>query len=401
MTTTLSTWTRTTRRAVAHAGPERDTGLMLVKAAIATVVAWQVAGHLLDSPQPFYAPLAALLVVDQTMVRSLGASAQRIAAVVLGMSVAWLVGSMVGVTWWTMVPVMLVALLLGRWRRLGDHGLQVPTLVLLSLLTVHGTDTQFTYLTILETVIGGVIGVATNAVVLAPLHIQQPREAVRGLTSRVRRLLDDMATGLREGWDAERARRWYETSSEIVQTAPEVMESIATGRESTRLNPRHDLRPVDIDWVGYERTVEAVRRSQWQVSGIARTLVDAVDAVDGGDGAHRLPVPSQHFLERYAEALEDIGSAVDHFGLRDDHEQAEVERHLRAAMETLDELGAWVRETPLDDPHAWPAYGALILDAQRLARELSARKEEAAVPTDSGPIRLPLQEGLRQLGVGD
>ena len=401
MTSTLATWTRTTRRAVAHAGPERDTGLMLAKAAIATVVAWQVAVHLLDSPQPFYAPLAALLVVDQTMVRSLGASAQRIAAVVLGMSVAWLVGSMVGVSWWTMVPVMLVALLLGRWRRLGDHGLQVPTLVLLSLLTVHGTDTQFTYLTIVETVVGGVIGVATNAVVLAPLHIQQPRDAVRGLTSRVRRLLDDMATGLREGWDAERARRWYDTSTEIVQTAPEVMESIATGRESTRLNPRHDLRPVDIDWAGYERTVETVRRSQWQVSGIARTLVDAVDAVEGADGAQRLPVPSQHFLERYAEALEDIGSAVDHFGLRDDEEQAQVDRHLRAAMETLDELGAWVRETPLDDPHAWPAYGALILDAQRLARELSAKKEEATVPTDSGPIRLPLQEGLRQLGVGD
>jgi len=401
VTSTLATWTRTTRRAVAHAGPERDTGLMLAKAAIATVVAWQVAVHLLDSPQPFYAPLAALLVVDQTMVRSLGASAQRIAAVVLGMSVAWLVGSMVGVSWWTMVPVMLVALLLGRWRRLGDHGLQVPTLVLLSLLTVHGTDTQFTYLTIVETVVGGVIGVATNAVVLAPLHIQQPRDAVRGLTSRVRRLLDDMATGLREGWDAERARRWYDTSTEIVQTAPEVMESIATGRESTRLNPRHDLRPVDIDWAGYERTVETVRRSQWQVSGIARTLVDAVDAVEGADGAQRLPVPSQHFLERYAEALEDIGSAVDHFGLRDDEEQAQVDRHLRAAMETLDELGAWVRETPLDDPHAWPAYGALILDAQRLARELSAKKEEATVPTDSGPIRLPLQEGLRQLGVGD
>lgn len=391
----MGTWTRTTRRALAHPGPERDTGLMLAKAAIATVVAWQVAVHLLDSPEPFYAPMGALLVVDQTMVRSVLASAQRIAAVVLGMSVAWLVGSLVGVTWWTMVPVLLVALLLARWRRLGEHGIQVPVMVLLSLLTVKGTDTQFTYLTIVETVIGGVIGVATNAVVLAPLHIQAPRDAVRGLTARVRRLLDDMATGLREGWDADRARRWYDTSTEIVQTAPEVLDSIAKGRESTRLNPRHDLRPVDIDWTGYERTVETIRRSQWQVSGIARTLVDAAD------DAEQLPVPSRQFLERYADALEDIGTAADHFGLRDEQEQAEVTRYLRKALATLDELGAWVRDTPLDDPHAWPAYGALILDAQRLARELAAKKEEAAVPTDSGPIRLPLQEGLRKLRIGE
>ena len=102
-----------------------------------------------------------------------------------------------------MVPVLLVAMLLGRWRRLGDHGIQVPIMVLLSLLTVKGTDTQFTYLTIVETVLGGIIGVATNAVVLAPLHIQQPRDAVRSLTARVRRLLNDMSEGLREGWDAE------------------------------------------------------------------------------------------------------------------------------------------------------------------------------------------------------
>lgn len=396
VTETLGAWTRTTRRAFAHPGPERDTGLMLLKAAIATVVAWKGAVHLLNSPQPFYAPMAALLVVDQTMVRSLFASAQRIAAVVLGMMVAWFVGSMVGVTWWSMVPVLLVALLLARWRRLGDHGIQVPVMVLLSLLTVKGTNTHFTYLTIVETVLGGVIGVATNAVVLAPLHIQQPRDAVRSLTARVRRLLDDMATGLCEGWDADRARKWYDTSTEIVQTAPAVLDAIATGRESTRLNPRHDLRPVDIDWAGYEHTVETVRRSQWQISGIARTLVDSADAAEG---TQDVPVPSQRFLERYAEALEAIGHAAEHFGLRDEDEQGEVDRHLRDALATLDELGAWVRDTPLDDPHAWPAYGALILDAQRLARELLAKKEEAAVPTDTGPIRLPLQEGLRQMGV--
>jgi uncharacterized membrane protein YccC len=392
VSSTLAAWVRAIRRAVAHAGPERDTGLMLLKAAIATVVAWQVAVHLLDSPEPFYAPLAALLVVDQTMVRSLWASVQRIAAVVLGMLVAWFVGSVLGVAWWTMVPVLLVALLLGRWRRLGEHGIQVPIMVLLSLLTVQGIDTTFTVLTILETVVGGAIGVATNAVVLAPLHLQEPRDAVRALTTRVRSLLDDMVTGLREGWDAERARGWYDTSTEIVQTAPSVLEAIETGRESTRLNPRHDLRPVDIDWAGYERTVAAVRRSQWQVSGIARTLVDAAD------DAERLPVPAPQFLERYAEALDHIGRAVDHFGLRDDHDQDEVGRQLRSALAALDELGAWLHETSLEDPQAWPAYGALILDAQRLARELAAQKEDATVPTDTGTIRRPVQGLLRRMG---
>lgn len=388
---TVGLWARSAHAALAHAGPERDAGLLLLKAAVASVVAWQFALRVLDSDTPFYGPMAALLVVDRTLVRSLWTSAQRVAAVIVGMSVAWLVGSLVGVHWWTMVPVLLLATLIAKWHRLGDHGIMVPTMVLLSLLTVRGTDTEFTYLTILETVAGGVIGVATNAVVLAPLHLRKPREEVRALTSEVRRLLLDIAEGLRGDWDADQARRWYDTSAEIGQRrAPHALEEIATGRESTLFNPRHELSPAQIDWGGYERTVEAIRRAHWQVSGIARTLVDAADE------AERLPAPSPAFLSRYAEALEEIGGAISHFGLVDEHEQEEVRTRLESAMRLLDALGDEVRRTPLDDPHAWPAYGALILDAQRLARELAAHREDAVVPTDTGPIRMPVRERLRR-----
>ena len=205
---TLGGWASAVRAALTTPGVERAEGLLMLKAAVATVLAWQLAVHLLDSPTPFYAPMAALLVVDRTMVRSIGASARRVAAVVLGMSIAWLVGSLVGVTWWSMVPVMMAALLIARWPLLGDHGIQVPTMALLSLLTVKGTDTDFTYLTIVETVLGGIFGVAVKAVVLAPMHLDEPRDALRDLTTRVQDLLKDMASGLREGLDADRARRW-------------------------------------------------------------------------------------------------------------------------------------------------------------------------------------------------
>src|SRR4051794_25390038 len=109
----VSGWARAARNAVTRPGVEPAEGLLLLKGAVATVLAWQLAVHLLGSDQPFYAPMAALPVVDRTMVRSLGASARRVAAVVLGMSIAWLVGSLVGVTWWSMVAVMFVALLIG------------------------------------------------------------------------------------------------------------------------------------------------------------------------------------------------------------------------------------------------------------------------------------------------
>ena len=73
----------------------------------------------------------------------------------LGLGVAWVAATFIGVNVWTMFVVILVALVIGRWSRLGDHGIQVPAMVLLSLITGEGTDEEFTSLTIVETIAGG------------------------------------------------------------------------------------------------------------------------------------------------------------------------------------------------------------------------------------------------------
>jgi hypothetical protein len=376
-------WVRAAREAVRHAGPERDAALLMGKAALATVIARQFAVRVMHSPSPFSAPRAALLVVDRTMVRSLGASAQRVLAVVVGMSAAWLVGSILGVHWWSMLPVIYLALLMARWRRLGDHGIQVPTMVLLSLVTVGGTDMEFTYLTIVETLAGGVIGVLTNAIVLAPLHIQAPRDQIRALTRQVCQLLNDISAGLRDGWDGDLAHRWYDASTDIIALAPGIQTEIETGRESTRFNPRDNLRGVEVDWAGYAQTVEAIRRSQWQVSGIARTLVDAADENESQ------PAPTQRFLESYAQVRDAVAGAIGHFGLPDEAEREAVAAYLRRAGEIVARLGNEVRTADLEDPDSWPAYGAMLLDAQRLIRELEVHSHQAVMPTDSGPFRRP------------
>ncbi|MFQ6170690.1 FUSC family protein [Oryzobacter sp. R7] len=381
-------WRDRLRLALEGPGTEPGGGLLMLKAAVATVLAWQLAVHVLDSDNPFYAPLSALLVVDRTIVRSFLASAKRVAGVVLGMSVAWVVGSQVGVTWWSMVPVMLVATLIGRWKALGEHAIQVPTMVLLSLLTVQGTDTEFTFLTIVETALGGVVGLVVNAVVLAPMHLTWPRRELRALTDRLRLLLTDMASGLRDGWDEERAHGWYDEVTLIGRRAPEVLEVVETGRESTRWNLRHRLRPARVDWDGYRHTVETVDRAQWQVAGIARTLVDAAA------GAAWNPPPSAEWLGRYAVVLDEIGAAIHWFGVQTDEGRGEVDTHVDQALAVLRELSERVRRTPLEDPAAWPAYGALVLDAERLARDLHARNEHASVPTDTGPLRAPMGEAL-------
>jgi hypothetical protein len=225
--------------------------------------------------------------------------------------------------------------------------------------------------------------VLTNAVVVAPLHIQQPRDQIRTLTRQVCQLLNDISAGLREGWDGAMAREWFDRSTDILRFAPTIHSEIETGVESTRFNPRDNLRRFEVDWAGYGETVEAIRRGQWQVSGIARTLVDAADE----EAAN--PTPSKHFLERYAVALDDVAGALSHFGLEGEDEVRAVRDYLRSAGRIVADLEDEVRTTQLEDERAWPAYGEMLLDARRLIHELELHSGTAVMPTDSGPIRKP------------
>ena len=145
-----------------------------------------------------------------------------------------------------------------------------------------------------------------------------------------------------------------------------------------------------VDWRGYESTVEALQRTQWQITGIARTLVDAAD-----DRA-RQPAPSPQFLARYADALDALADVVTDFGLHDDDAGVRFDRQVGHAEEILAELRELVRVTPLQDPQAWPVYGSLISDAQRALRELESARSRAVLPTNDGrPIRAPRSALIR------
>ena len=263
-------------------------------------------------------------------------------------------------------------------------------MVLLSFITVKGTDEQFTYLTIVETVAGGLIGVGVNAIVFAPLHLTKPRQRVAALARQVHDLLTEMADGVRGDWNHDSAQAWYRRGSAIGDRAPLVIDDIHTGRESTRLNTRDNLRPADVDWEGYEHTVNALRRMIWQVTGIARTLVDA------GDDERQQPAPSPTFLHRYADALAAMAVAVEQLGRHGETADATFADATRRALRVLERLSEEVRTTPLHDPGVWPVYGSLISDSTRAVHELQDSYEVATVPTDSGPVRVPRASGRRR-----
>src|SRR5699024_6907804 len=105
------------------------------------------------------APMAAMLVVERTIARSVSGSVRRLVAVLLGMGLAAAIGLTLGLSWWTMLLALLIGMTISRAPILGDHATMVPIMALLSLLTAGGTDEDFTIITLLETLGGGIIGI--------------------------------------------------------------------------------------------------------------------------------------------------------------------------------------------------------------------------------------------------
>src|SRR5687767_8893985 len=81
--------------------------VQLVKTVVAAVIAWILAANVLELPQPFLAPWAALLVVHATVYRTFSRGMQQVAGAVVAVLLASLVGNLLGLDA-TAVAVLLV-----------------------------------------------------------------------------------------------------------------------------------------------------------------------------------------------------------------------------------------------------------------------------------------------------
>ncbi len=349
--------------------------LIVVKAAVAGTLAWVFADRVVESPTPSYAPMAAMLVVERTIARSVSGSVRRLVAVLLGMALAAAIGLTLGLSWWTMLLALLVGMVISRAPVLGDHATMVPIMALLSLITAGGTDEDFTLITLLETLGGGLIGIAVNALVLPPTMVRTSQDEVRRVATDAYELLADMGRGLTGEWDTQDAQTWVERSQRLSDEAPVVLAAVDLGQESTLLHPQRAVREIEADWAGYRASVRTLRAVQHNIAGIAATLAE----VKAGEAL--LDPPSPGYLESFGELLLDLARGLVILERTDD----EASEELSAAIDDLDarieQLAADVRR----DEAGVFAYGAMLVDAVRMVRLIDESRPELVLPAGSLP----------------
>lgn len=341
-----------------------------VKTLIAALLAWAAAGLCAPADPPYLAVATALLMVNaSTVYQSVTRSAQSVLARLAGLMLALVAVRLLGPTAAAVAVIVVVPTLAGP-RRTADDRMQVASIAVVGLAAAATEPVGGLLSSVLQTLVGAVVGVTVHALVLPPLYVEESDSAVRSLARTMGTLLRDMGTGLRHRRLATESHVWLHRARKLDECLSRAEEQVRQAEESLRWNTRcaaHAHRGGSADSVAFK----ALRGVSLQVRGIARTLVD--DVFDGRVGS-RL---GRQFLDRYAEILQWAGAAVLEFvEPAPQHGPAGVtpRERLRGAIEGAlawhESMTGLVRGGGLAEPGAWHVYGSLMTDVERILADL-------------------------------
>ena len=286
----------------ASSGPVRywqDRSRRAVKASIAGVAAWALAKYAAGQPDPYFAPLAALLGVYPTVARSLREGFQYVGGFLLGAALAVPAGILLGPGVAGIAVVVFGGILLSGWRRLGDQSAQVTFTALFVLLLGGHQPTHYVTHRLIEVGIGVATGLAVNIAVFPPLQLRPAEHAIRRWGEHIACTLEVLADAAGDPHSA--AQSWPQLDRQLTQAAEQARATVRSARESLRWNPRarvHQATP---------RPDGAVLDSLEELTARTRTIARSLLDYPAGDGA---PAIAASFADDYGTMLRLLACAV-------------------------------------------------------------------------------------------
>ncbi|MFJ5679106.1 aromatic acid exporter family protein [Streptomyces sp. NPDC093097] len=340
-----------------------------IKALTAALTAWALAGPAAPDGRAYLAVATALFMVNaSTVYRSVTNALQSIATKVVGLVLALMTVRLLGPTAGAIAVIALLTVLAGP-RRTTEGRLQVASTAVVALAVMAGDPMGGLVAPALQTLVGAAVGIAVNALVLPPLHVDESDSAVRTLAHTLGELLHDMGAGLAQGELRSKAHGWLHRGRRLEKHLAFAQEQVRQADESLRWNARCVTHARHCS-VTHGELFSTLRGVSLQVRGIARTLADS--AYDHHPDRH----PGLQFLDRYAEILQLAGAVV--HGLVDDLRAEDDPTDARERLQkAIEDVLAWhetmtdlVGRGTLTRPGAWHVYGSLMTDMERLLADL-------------------------------
>lgn len=248
----------------------RSNAWHIAQAAIAAGVAWWIASGVLDHPQPFFAPVAAVVSLGTSYVQRYHRVVEVAVGVAIGVFLGDLFVRMVGTGAWQITAVVAVSMTAALF--LYTPGLLVTQAAVQSIVVtvlVATPGRSFTRWT--DALIGGAVALLAAAVIpQAPLR--RPRAAAARAVRTIADILRGTASAAATG-DIEAAARVLERAREMDPVVRELVEAAEEGHSALRSSPFRRRHRDDITAVS--DVVASIDRALRSARGLSRRVVNA------------------------------------------------------------------------------------------------------------------------------
>lgn len=347
---------------------ERPVVVQALRSAGAATVAYVVALRVSPEAAPLTAPLTALLVVQVTLYATLTTGIRRVNSVVAGVVVAICFSVLVGLTWWSLTLLILASLAVGHLVRVSEF---VPEVAISAMLVLGVTQVGSTaWARVLETVIGAVVGLATNLLVAPPVWVGAAGASIEDLARRMRRLLLRIGEEAAGRTPVERATARLHEARRLDHDIVEVDAALTQAEDSMRLNPR--VREALLHRVVLRTGLDTLEICAVVLRVLARTLTDLARARE----------PRPLFEPQTGAVVEDllaeVGDALVSFAVlvttdvsrSAQSAEARLAAELTTAAGTRDKLAGLLLDGIQQDASQWQLQGAVLTEVNRILDEL-------------------------------
>ncbi|CAL9348197.1 hypothetical protein SUDANB105_00414 [Streptomyces sp. enrichment culture] len=339
-----------------------------LRSTFAATVAYVIALRLSPEAAPLTAPLTALLVVQVTLYATLTNGIRRVNSVVAGVLVAIAFSLLVGLTWWSLALVIMVALAVGHLVRVDEYVAEVAISAMLVLgVTAVG---EYAWARVLETLIGAVVGLACNVLLPPPVWVGEAGESIEGLARRMRQLMLRVGEEAAGRTPVERAAERLHEARRLDHDIVQVDAALRQAEDSLRLNPR--VREGLLHRIVLRTGLDTLEICTVVLRVIARSLTDLAK--------EREPEPLfepetgavvEQLLAEIADAIVSFSVLVTtHVSSNAESAEERLAAELHRATATRDKLADMLLEEVRRDPRQWQLHGAVLAEANRIIDEL-------------------------------